>query len=217
MGEDDDSQVTIIPAEELPEEPQEQMEGKNKNLKAQLIELEEAVKAEKARAEDLFKRLQYLQADFENYRRRTEKDLSDARRFGNERLLSDLLVVNDEMELALEKARQSGENPVFLQGVEMVLKRISNILAKEGVERIPGVGTKYTPDLQEAALKAPSVEEDGTIIEEIRRGYTLKGRVLRPSIVIVSENPLNKDIPGLSGYTTFIFESFGLDASRFLL
>ncbi len=196
MGEDDDSQVTIIPAEELPEEPQEQMEGKNKNLKAQLIELEEAVKAEKARAEDLFKRLQYLQADFENYRRRTEKDLSDARRFGNERLLSDLLVVNDEMELALEKARQSGENPVFLQGVEMVLKRISNILAKEGVERIPGVGTKYTPDLQEAALKAPSVEEDGTIIEEIRRGYTLKGRVLRPSIVKVAEKAPSGEVSG---------------------
>jgi len=142
MVEEDDSQMTTTPAEEAPEETQEHTEGKNKSLKARLTELEEAAKAEKARAEDLFKRLQYLQADFENYRRRTEKDLSDARRFGNERLLSDILVVNDEMELALERARESGENPVFLQGVEMVLKRISGILAKEGVERIPGVGTK---------------------------------------------------------------------------
>ncbi len=196
MVEEDDSQVTTIPAEEAPEETQERTEGKNKNLKARLRELEEAAMAEKARAEDLFKRLQYLQADFENYRRRTEKDLSDARRFGNERLLSDLLVVNDEMELALEKARESGENPVFLQGVEMVLKRISNILAKEGVERIPGVGTKYTAELQEAALKAPSEEEDGTIIEEIRRGYTLKGRVLRPSIVKVAEKVPSEEVSG---------------------
>jgi len=196
MDEEDDSQVTTIPAEEAPEETQEHTEGKNKNLKARLAELEEAAVAEKARAEDLFKRLQYLQADFENYRRRTEKDLSDARRFGNERLLSDILVVNDEMELALERARESGENPVFLQGVEMVLKRISNILAKEGVERIPGVGTKYTPDLQEAALKAPSEEEDGTIIAEIRRGYTLKGRVLRPSIVKVAEKAPSEEVSG---------------------
>ncbi len=196
MVEEDDSQVTTIPAEEAPEETQEHTEGKNKNLKARLTELEEAAKAEKTRAEDFFKRLQYLQADFENYRRRTEKDLSDARRFGNERLLSDILVVNDEMELALERARESGENPVFLQGVEMVLKRISNILAKEGVERIPGVGTKYTPDLQEAALKAPSEEEDGTIIEEIRRGYTLKGRVLRPSIVKVAEKAASEEVSG---------------------
>ncbi len=81
------------------EEAPELVEEK-KNLKAQVTELEEDVKAQKARAEDLFKRLQYLQADFENYRRRTEKDVGDARRFGNERLLSDLLVVNDEMELA---------------------------------------------------------------------------------------------------------------------
>ena len=196
MVEEDDSQVTTIPVEEAPEETQEHMEGKNKNLKARLAELEEVAKAEKARAEDLFKRLQYLQADFENYRRRTEKDLNDARRFGNERLLSDLLVVNDEMELALEKARQSEENPVFVQGVEMVLKRISGILAKEGVERIPGVGTKYTPDLQEAALKASSEEEDGTIIEEIRRGYTLKGRVLRPSIVKVAEKAPSEEVSG---------------------
>ena len=196
MVEEDDSQVTTIPAEEAPEEVQENMDGKNKNLKARLTELEEAVKAEKARAEDLFKRLQYLQADFENYRRRTEKDLIDARRFGNERLLSDILVVNDEMELALERARESGENPVFLQGVEMVLKRISGILAKEGVERIPGVGTKYTPDLQEAALKAPSEEEEGAIIEEIRRGYTLKGRVLRPSIVKVAEKAPSGEVSG---------------------
>ncbi len=172
MVEEDNSQVTTIPVEEAPEETQEHMEGKNKNLKARLAELEEVAKAEKARAEDLFKRLQYLQADFENYRRRTEKDLNDARRFGNERLLSDLLVVNDEMELA------------------------SGILAKEGVERIPGVGTKYTPDLQEAALKAPSEEEDGTIIEEIRRGYTLKGRVLRPSIVKVAEKAPSEEVSG---------------------
>ncbi len=196
MAEEDDSQVTTVPAEVAPEETQEPREGKNKNLKARLTELEEAAKAEKARAEDVFKRLQYLQADFENYRRRTEKDLSDARRFGNERLLSDLLVVNDEMELALEKARESGENPVFLEGVEMVLKRISGILAKEGVERIPGVGTLYTPELQEAALKAPSEEEDGTIIEEIRRGYTLKGRVLRPSIVKVAEKTPSEEVSG---------------------
>ena len=186
MAEDDNSQVTAVPLEEN-HETREPLEGKNKNLTARLSELEDTVKTEKTRAEDLFRRLQYLQADFENYRRRTEKDMSDARRFGNERLLSDLLVVNDEMELALEKARQSGETPVFLEGLEMVHKRLSNILSKEGVERIPGVGTMYTPELQEAALKVPSDEEDGTIVEEIRSGYTLKGKILRPSIVKVAE------------------------------
>ena len=186
MVEGDNSEVSTAPLEEPLQESSEPV-PKKENLKTRISEVEAEVRSEKKKAEDLFKRLQYLQADFENYRRRSEKDISDARRLGNERLLSDLLVVNDEMELALEKARQSGENPVFIQGLEMVSKRLSSILAKEGVERIPGVGTMYTPELQEAALKVPSDEEDGTIVEEIRSGYTLRGRVLRPSIVKVSE------------------------------
>lgn len=187
MVEGDNSQVTAAPLEESVGEAREPVEEKKKNLKARVAELEDEVKSEKARAEDLFKRLQYLQADFENYRRRTEKDVGDARRFGNERLLSDLLVVNDEMELAMVKARESGENPVFLEGLGMVLKRLSSLLSKEGVERIPGVGSRFNPELHEAALRVPSEEDDGTIVEEIRRGYTLRGRVLRPSIVKVAE------------------------------
>ncbi len=187
MVEEDNSQTTPALVEEEHDEAERPVEEKGKNLKRRLSELEETVRTERARAEDLFKRLQYLQADFENYRRRMEKEMGDARRFGNERLLSDMLVVNDEMELALKKARESGENPVFLEGVEMVLKRLSSILSKEGVERIPGIGSKFTPELHEAALRVPSDEDDGTIVEEIRSGYTLKGRVLRPSIVKVSE------------------------------
>ena len=184
---EENSQVSTEPVDETEEESQVPLKARKENLKARISELEENGNKEKSRAEELFKRLQYLQADLENFRRRTEKDLSDARRFGNERLLSDLLVVNDEMELALGKAREAGENPVFLEGVAMVLKRLSGILAKEGVERIPSVGTMFNPELQEAISRVPSNEEDGTIVEEIRSGYTLKGRVLRPSIVKVAE------------------------------
>ncbi len=193
MVEEDVSEVDNTPLEEASDEAPEPV-GKKDSLKARLADAEESVKKEKTRAEDLFKRLQYLQADLENYRRRTEKDISDARRFGNERLLSDLLVVNDEMELALEKARKAGENPVFLEGVEMVLKRLSGILSKEGVERIPGVGTMFNPELQEAISRVPSNEEDGTIVEEIRSGYTLKDRILRPSIVKVAEKTPSEEV-----------------------
>jgi len=96
-------------------------------------------------------------------------------------------VVNDELELAVRRAGESEQNPVLLEGVEMVLKRLQNLLVKEGVERINGVGSKFSPDLHEAALRVPSDEEEGTIVGEIRPGYLLKGRVLRPSIVKVAE------------------------------
>lgn len=174
-------------SEELAEAPAPEPEEKKlAEVEFRVSGMEEALRAEKARADDLFKRLQYLQADFENYRKRMEKEMGDTRRFGNERLLMDLLAVNDEMELALMKARENEESPVLLDGVGMVLKRLQNILSKEGVDRIPGVGSKFTPDLQEAALRVVSTEEEGTIVEEIRPGFMLKGRVLRPSIVKVA-------------------------------
>ncbi len=156
-------------------------------LEAEVEALVEELREERAKSEDYFRRLQYLQADFENYRKRMEKEMSEAKRMGNERLLSDLLLVNDELELALRKAREKNENPAIVEGVGMVHKRLQGLLAKEGVERIQSLGTAFNPDLHDAALRVPSREEDGTIVEEIRSGYLLKGRVLRPSIVKVAE------------------------------
>jgi molecular chaperone GrpE len=68
----------------------------------------------------------------------------------------------------------------------MVQKRLQNILSKEGVERVPGAGSMFNPDYHEAALRVVSDEEEGTVLEEVRAGYMLKGRVLRPSIVKVA-------------------------------
>ena len=157
-------------------------------LADQVLDLEDALNVEKNRSEDLFRRLQYLQADFENYRKRVEKEISDVRRYGNERLLSDLLTVKDELELAYAKAQESKQNPILLDGVGMVLKRLQTVLSKEGVERIICVGSKFDPDYHEAALRVPSDEEEGTVVEEVRPGYLLKGKVLRASIVKVAEN-----------------------------
>lgn len=156
-------------------------------LAERVADLEEAVKTEKNRSDDLLRRLQYLQADFENYRRRVEKEVGDVRRFGNERLISDILVVKDELELAYAKAQESKQSPVIADGVGMILRRLQTLLTKEGVERIPGVGSKFNPDYHEAALKIPSDKEEGTIVEEVRPGYLLKGRILRASIVKVAE------------------------------
>ncbi len=158
-----------------------------------ISELEEELKQEKEKSEDFLHRLQYLQADFENYRKRMEREMWDAKRFGNERLLSDLLLVKDELELAYAKAQESEQNPVLLEGVSMVLKRLQALLSKEGVEKIPGEGSKFNPDYHEAVLKVPSKEEEGIVVEEVRPGYLLKGRVLRPSIVKVAEKQTSEE------------------------
>ena len=179
-----------------PLKPQSSKRHENESeskLDQRITELEEELKQEKEKSEDLLHRLQYLQADFENYRKRSEKEMWDAKRFGNERLLSDLLLVKDELELAYAKARESKQNPVLLEGVGMIMKRLQAVLSKEGVERIPSEGSKFNPDIHEAALKVPSEEEEGTVVEEVRPGYLLKGRVLRPSIVKVAEKQTSEE------------------------
>jgi len=161
-------------------------EESESDITNRVSQLEESLAHEKSKSEDLLRRLQYLQADFENYRKRVEKEMGDVKRLSNERLLSDLLTVKDELDLASAKAREAKQNPVLLEGVSMIQKRLQNILSKEGVERIPGEGSMFDPDYHEAALRVVSDEEEGTVVEEVRAGYMLKGRVLRPSIVKVA-------------------------------
>ncbi len=167
------------------QEKQEQQESPPDTL-SQISQLEDALDHEREKSDDLLRRLQYLQADFENYRKRVEKEVGEVKRFSNERLLSDLLTVKDELDLAFAKIRETKQSPVLLEGVGMIQKRVQNILSKEGVERIPGAGSKFNPEYHEAALRVVSDEGEGTVLEEVRAGYMLKGRVLRPSIVKVA-------------------------------
>src|SRR2546422_8241129 len=189
MGEKKRHLVTeTVEAQSSSKEPSKE-EDVEKRLKEAIEELEK----EKAKSADYLRRLQYLQADFENYRKRVEKEMSDNRQFGNQRLLSDLIVVNDELELALREAEESGENPTIVEGVGMVHKRLQSVLSKEGVEKVQSLGSKFNPDLHDAALRVLSDKEEGTIVEEIRQGYLLKGKVLRPSIVKVAEKSSERE------------------------
>ncbi len=182
-----------LATETLEAQPPSKKPLEAEDLEAMLKALREELENEKAKSEDYLRRLQYLQADFENYRKRVEKEMSDNRQFGNQRLLSDLIIVNDELELALREAKGNNENPTIVEGVGMVHKRLQGILSKEGVEKIQSLGSKFNPDLHDAALRVVSDEEEGTIVEEIRQGYTLKGKVLRPSIVKVAENSVERE------------------------
>ena len=198
MDEKKDGPVTETVAHQPSKTANIQDAGQREDLASdatdRVSELEETLEHEKAKSVDLLRRLQYLQADFENYRKRVEKEMGDVKRSSNERLLSDLLTVKDELDLAFTKARESKQNPVLLEGVDMIQKRLQNILSKEGVERIPGTGSMFDPDYHEAALRVVSDEEEGTVVEEVRAGYTMKGRVLRPSIVkVAGKQPMEEN------------------------
>jgi len=149
-------------------------------------ELKHELETEKKHNDELLTRLKYMQADLENYRKRMDKELTEARESSVRSLLVGLLVVQDEMDLAAKHSEEGAQSGDVKEGVEMVRKKLASVLESAGVERIDCVGTPFDPSLHEAVEKVQgdSPGED-TVVEEVRPGFTFKGRLLRPSMVKV--------------------------------
>ena len=141
-----------------------------------------------AERDDLLARLQRVSADFLNYQKRVQRDISEARQFANAELIRELLGVLDDMERALEAARANhSEDDPLLSGMQLVYGKALEVLGRFGVQRIQAEGQPFDPTRHEAMMQQPSAEhETPTVLGELQRGYELKGRVLRPARVIVS-------------------------------
>jgi molecular chaperone GrpE len=134
---------------------------------------------------------QKWQAEFENYRRRQERDLADMRVRAGERIVTELIPVLDDLDRAiahtLASAASGGELEHLLSGVEMVRSRILAVFAKEGVETIDPLGTEFDPHLHQAVGQRDDPEApEHTVVEVFQKGYLMGGRVVRPAMVIVS-------------------------------
>jgi molecular chaperone GrpE len=142
---------------------------------------------EKKNSEDCMSRLKYLQADFENYRKRMDRQMDETKRRTAESIYANLLEVLDELELALENGRTAGGSTALLEGVEMTLKKLKKMLASDGVSEIASVGQAFDPKTHCAISTVLKEDTDeGIVMEELRKGYLINGRVLRPAMVKVS-------------------------------
>ncbi len=160
---------------------------KAKRKSSRVKRLQKALKEEQEKSNEYLNRLKYLQADFENYRKRIEKEIRETTQYSNEKLIVNLLSVLDELELALSSGRETENKQALLEGVEMTLKKMFAALGQEGLKRIEAVGKSFDPKLHEVALKVPTNEDnEDIVVEEIRKGYTLRDRVIRPSIVKIA-------------------------------
>lgn len=130
-------------------------------------------------------------AELENVRRRTAKEVDDAKKFGIERILKDLLPVFDNFERALAHGKADDADPkAFMEGVEMVLGQLKGALERNGVTPFPSLGERFDPNLHEAIHSKETDEADpGTVVEEFQRGYKIHGRLARPAMVIVATKP----------------------------
>ncbi|MYM64509.1 nucleotide exchange factor GrpE [Pseudomaricurvus sp. HS19] len=129
------------------------------------------------------------QAEAQNARRRAEQDIEKAHKFGQEKLVNDLLPIVDNLERALEAMAEVDEalKPV-VEGVELTLKSFQDTLARHKVEAVNPVGEPFDPQLHQAMAMVPAPDaEPNTVINVFQKGYTLHGRLVRPAMVVVAK------------------------------
>jgi molecular chaperone GrpE len=131
-----------------------------------------------------------VQADFDNFRKRTAREVTEIRRFAASALLEDLLPVLDNFDLGLMAARQEGENSPIAMGMAMVRRQLDDFLTSQGVKEIPTDGERFDPTRHDAvATEADATIPEGIILRVARKGYFLHDRVLRAPSVVVSSGP----------------------------
>lgn len=154
---------------------------------AEVERLKAELAAAETRAGETLERLQRLQADFENHRRRVRKEQEETRKFATERLVKDLLEVLGNFDRALAA---EGSADSLREGVSLVARQFRAILEKEGLQPIEAEGQRFDPALHEAVTReAAEGVPEGTVVREFERGYTLHGKVVRPAKVAVAVAP----------------------------
>ncbi len=145
------------------------------------------VAALKQQLEETFARYQRAAADLENYKRRSRQELAERTQYANEQLVLKLLPLLDNFQRALEHA-PDGIDPNWFDGIKLIAKQFEDVLQAQGVSSIPAVGEKFDPAQHEAiASEATDEHEEGTVVEEMQRGYRLHRKVLRPTLVKVAQ------------------------------
>ncbi|MDR1195179.1 MAG: nucleotide exchange factor GrpE [Endomicrobium sp.] len=147
--------------------------------------LKQSFDDKKKEAEEYYDQLLRLKADFENYRRRAEKEKKDYLDWGKEKILLKQISMDDVLRQALKSAKSGGKVEDIIIGLDMVSKEFEKMLKEEGVEEV--VCGKFDPNFCEALDMAESDEEDGKILEVYQKGYKMNGRLIRPAKVKVAK------------------------------
>ncbi|MFC1920813.1 nucleotide exchange factor GrpE [Chloroflexota bacterium] len=146
-------------------------------------ELKKALAEEKEKAENYLANWQRVQADFVNYKRRSEQEAEERRKFANSALLISVLPILDDLERALASVPPEMEEESWIDGVRLISSKALADLQAQGLSPIQALGEPFDPNLHEAVRQDKG--EDGIVIEEVQKGYMFYDRVLRPSRVVV--------------------------------
>jgi molecular chaperone GrpE len=151
--------------------------------------VEETPKKEAPPAEDYKAKYLYALAEMENMKKRFEREKEGLLKFGNEKLLSSLVKVVDDLDRSLDHFGEDMSHGKVKEGIEMVRKHFMDILEKNGLKVVESLGKVFDPHFHEAvAHQAKEGTEDGEIIVEYQKGFTLNDRLLRPAKVVIAKN-----------------------------
>jgi molecular chaperone GrpE len=184
-SEDEDEADEQVVTERADEEPEEPEEPPADDADAELVA---AVTAARAEAESYLDDLRRLQAEFDNYRKRMLREQTARIASASQALVARLLPVLDNFELAVSHAEQSRDFDRMLKGVEMVFGELREVLQAEGLVKIEAEGKPFDPERHEAVVAVEQEDtEPGTVVDVVRTGYELRGKVLRPAMVKVAK------------------------------
>jgi molecular chaperone GrpE len=155
-----------------------------------LDEVKAALAAKSDEVQALQDKYLRLAAEFENYKKLSQRDLRESSRFANESILKEFLPIIDNLERAVRSAKENPGGESLIRGVELTLKQFSETLAKFGVRPVVSVGTLFDPSCHQAVARLESAEvPENQVIEEFQKGYRLHDRTLRAAMVSVATAP----------------------------
>jgi molecular chaperone GrpE len=164
-------------------------------LRGELQSVKDELRKARESSESSLNKLKYLMADFDNYRKQMEKQAVSRGEIIKAELLLKFLHIRDDYPRAVAVAKQSKSEPVVIEGLEGILKNIDSLLSSEGVREIETIGTPFDPNVHDAiAYSERDDVHENTVTSEIRKGYMLNGKVLRPSLVEISKKIVKNSV-----------------------
>jgi len=150
------------------------------------------LKERAAKADENWERLVRTTADFDNFKKRAAREKQDAIKYANESLLQKLVPVLEHLDMALAAAQAAGPQPgqSLRAGVSMISQQLRNVLAEAGLEELEALGKPFDPNLHEALSQQETSDvPEGQVVQQLRRGYRFRDRLLRPASVVVAKQP----------------------------
>jgi molecular chaperone GrpE len=162
-----------------------------------VADLKSKLETKTGEAEENYDRLLRVSAEFENYKKRSAREMAEFKKYANQSLLRELLPIIDNLDLAIKAATEAADSTdaYLLDGVELTRKEILKVFENFHVEPIDSLGKPFDPNFHEAVMREESDEHpENTVVNELQKGYLMHDRLLRPSMVVVAM-PKNKETP----------------------